>query len=560
MTATTHIRRPTLSRRPLRRERAFRRDVGLTGLLFVSAGSIIGSGWLFGALYASQQAGPAALIAWGLGALFMLTLALVYAELGGAYPVAGGTARFPHYSHGSMVGYAVGWLWWIGAATVAPIEVEAALQYFTHYLSWLTTTSGGETVLTAQGYAVAVVLMALFTIVNVLGVRWLARANTPITAWKIAIPILALVALMVTRFHGSNFHAKGGFMPFGWHGVFSAMATGGVIFAYQGFEQAVQLGAESANPRRNMPLAVIGSMVIGVVIYVLLQIAFIAALDPANLSHGWSKLAFNGLVGPFAGLASAVGLGWLAVLLYIDAAVSPGGTGLLYTGTSARVAFALSRNGWWPRTLAKLSERGIPIWTTVLSFVIGVLVFLPFPGWQKLVGFITAASSLSYSMACVAVVSLRLQDPGRDRPFRLPGLWLLAPAGFCVANLIVYWSGWPTVWRIDVALAIGFAAFLAYRLLGPSENQPRLDLRNAAWLVPYLVGISVITYIGRYDGRNWLPFWVDLGVVAAFSLAVFALAVWLRLPPDEAKSYIEDLDPMVDDAAADQNLARSGEV
>jgi amino acid transporter len=309
-----------------------------------------------------------------------------------------------------------------------------------------------------------------------------------------------------------------------------------------------------------MPLAVIGSMVIGVVIYVLLQIAFIAALDPANLSHGWSKLAFNGLVGPFAGLASAVGLGWLAVLLYIDAAVSPGGTGLLYTGTSARVAFALSRNGWWPRTLAKLSERGIPIWTTVLSFVIGVLVFLPFPGWQKLVGFITAASSLSYSMACVAVVSLRLQDPGRDRPFRLPGLWLLAPAGFCVANLIVYWSGWPTVWRIDVALAIGFAAFLAYRLLGPSENQPRLDLRNAAWLVPYLVGISVITYIGRYDGRNWLPFWVDLGVVAAFSLAVFALAVWLRLPPDEAKSYIEDLDPMVDDAAADQNLARSGEV
>src|SRR5690242_13626939 len=217
MSATTQVRRRHVlpARQPRVRERAFRRDVGATGLLFVSAGSIIGSGWLFGALYAAQIAGPAALLSWVLGAVFMLTLALIYAELGGAYPVAGGTARFPHYSHGSMVGYAVGWLWWIGAATVAPIEVEAALQYFTHYVSWLTTTSGGETVLTAQGYAVAVVLMALFTIVNAMGVRWLAKSNTPITAWKIAIPVLAIVALLVTRFHSANFHAAGGFMPFG---------------------------------------------------------------------------------------------------------------------------------------------------------------------------------------------------------------------------------------------------------------------------------------------------------------------------------------------------------
>ena len=61
--------------------------------------------------------------------------------------------------------------------------------------------------------------------------------------------------------------------------------------------------------------------------------------------------------------------------------------------TLTATVFALARNGWWPRTLAKISERGIPIWTTILSFAIGVLVFLPFPGWQKLVGFITAATA-----------------------------------------------------------------------------------------------------------------------------------------------------------------------
>ncbi len=563
MTATTtYARRRTAGSGSAPGRHGMRRDVSATSLLFVSVGSIIGSGWLFGALYASQQAGPAALISWGLGAVFMLTLALIHAELGAAYPVAGGTARFPHYSHGSMVGYAIGWLWWLGAATLAPIEVEATLQYFTHYISWLTTTSGGETVLTAQGYGVAVVLIALFTIVNLLGVRWLARANTPITIWKIAIPCIAIVALLVTRFHGANFHAHGGFMPFGFHGVFSAMATGGVIFAYQGFEQAVQVGSETTNPKRNMPLAVVGSMLLGVVVYVLLQVAFIAALSPANLTHGWTKLAFNGLVGPFAGLASGVGLAWLAILLYVDAAVSPGGTGLLYTGTSARVSYALAHNRWWPSVLARLSSRGIPLWSTVLSFAIGVIVFLPFPGWQKLVGFITAASSLSYAMACLALASLRLQDPDRERPFKLRAAWVLAPFGFCVANLIVYWSGWSTVWRIDVALAIGFVAFVVFRAVGSKEEQPALDLRHAAWLPPYLAGVLVISWAGRYGGHDWLPFWVDLGVVAAFSLAVFAAAVALRLPAERAQRYIENLDPIADDldaADADQNLARAGE-
>ena len=537
--------------------RGFRRDVGIVGLLFVSAGSIIGSGWLFGALYASQQAGPAALVSWGLGAVFMLALALVHAELGGAYPVSGGTARFPHYSHGSMVGYASGWLWWLGSATVAPAEVEAALQYFTHYVSWLTKTSGTSTVLTAQGYAVAVALMALFTVVNLLGVRWLARANTPITAWKIAIPVLALVALMVTRFHGSNFRAAGGFMPFGWHGVFSAMATGGVIFAYQGFEQAVQIGGESRNPGRNIPLAVVGAMILGVVIYVLLQVAFLAALQPSNLSHGWTKLAFNGLVGPFAGLASGVGLAWLAVLLYIDAAISPGGTGLLYTGTSARVSYALGRSGWWPSWFSTISGRGIPIVSTILSFAIGIVVFLPFPGWQTLIGFITAASSMSYCMAAAALPALRLQDPERPRPFRLPAMWLLAPFGFVVANLVIYWSGWPKVWRLEVALGIGLAVFLLYRAFGDRSRMPDLDLRPALWLPPYLAGIAVISWLGDYGGRSVIPDWWDLVVVAAFSLAIFGLTVVVRLRPEQARAYIENLDPMMEEPELDARAAEN---
>jgi amino acid transporter len=533
----------------------FRRDVGVLGLMFVSLGSIIGSGWLFGALYAAQEAGPAALVSWGLGAGFMLVLALVHAELGGAYSVAGGTARFPHYSHGSLVGFTMGWVWWLGAATVAPIEVEAALQYFTHYLPWLTATSGGETVLTVQGYAIAVVLMAVFTVVNILGVARLAKSNNLIMVWKIAIPVLALVTLMAVHFHAGNFTAHGGFFPYGFHGIFSAVATGGVIFAYQGFEQAIQLGSESRNPGRNIPLAVVGAMLVGIVIYVLLQVAFIAALDPHNLSHGWSKLAFEGLAGPFAGLASAVGLGWLAILLYVDAAVSPGGTGLLYVATGSRVWYALGHNGYIPSAFSRISRRGIPLWSVLVSFLVGIVVFLPFPGWQKLVGFIVAASSLSYGVAPLALSALRRQDPQRERPFRLPLEPVLSPLGFFVANLVIYWSGWTTNWKVVASIAIGFAVFGAYRASGDRSRMPQLDVRGFLWMPPYLAGLLAISYLGQYDGTGAIPFWWDLGVVAVFSVAIWLLALALRLDPEEARTYVEQLDPMMEEPELDASRA-----
>src|SRR5689334_8560092 len=110
-----------------------RREIGFIGLIWASEGSIIGSGWLFGAQGALAAAGPAAIISWGIGGLAILILALVHAELGGMYPVSGGTARFPHYAFGGVAGASFGWFAWLNAATVAPIEVSAMLTYAGHY-------------------------------------------------------------------------------------------------------------------------------------------------------------------------------------------------------------------------------------------------------------------------------------------------------------------------------------------------------------------------------------------------------------------------------------------
>src|SRR3954470_4074762 len=158
---------------PERAEHKLRRDVGLVGLMFASLGSIIGAGWLFGALYASSLAGPAALIAWLLGGGAVMLLALTHAELGAMYPVSGGSARFPHFAFGSLVGFTGGWVTFLRAVTVVPLMCEATLLLSSNYVHGLTTISAGQPVLTALGYVVAAALMLLFRTINVMGVRWL---------------------------------------------------------------------------------------------------------------------------------------------------------------------------------------------------------------------------------------------------------------------------------------------------------------------------------------------------------------------------------------------------
>jgi amino acid transporter len=522
-----------------------RRDVGRTALLFTSVGSVIGSGWLLGALNATQIAGPAAIISWVAGAAAVMVLALVHAELGGMLPVGGGNARFPHLAFGSLVGFGMGWIYWLGAVTLAPVEVEAALQYSTKYTDkWfgfnVVHEVGGQIVLTGAGYAVAAVLMLLFTLLNLWGVSRLARANTAIVWWKIVVPFVAVIALALTQFKGSNFTAGDGFAPAGLKGILAAMATGGVIFAYQGFEQAIQFGGESSNPKRNIPFAVLGSMVVGTVLYVLLQLVFIGALDPSAAKHGWAHLSFTNDVGPFAGLATLLGLGWLATILYIDAVISPAGTGLVYTGASARISYALGRNGYIPNTFDRLSKRGVPWVSVIFAFAVGMVVFLPFPGWQKLVAFITSASLIIYAAQCVSVAALRRQLPDVQRPFRVPAMRVLAPVSFAIANLIVLFSGWSTYWKLLVAIAIGFALLAVSNATRSKDDRVPLDWRAGSWLVPWLLGLGVISYLASFDGgKSTLKFGVDMIVCAVFALGVYFVALRLRLPDEAAERYLE---------------------
>src|SRR3954466_10658602 len=271
-----------------------KRSVGLYGLMFVSLGSIIGSGWLLGALNAAQVAGPASVLSWILAAFLLSLLALTYAELGATYPVAGGSGRFPYYSHGPIAGFMAGWASWLQAVFIAPIEVLAAITYV-NSVTWVNMHFNmihkvGEKagLLNGTGLVVAVVLMIVFTAMNLAGAKFLSDSNIVVVIWKTAVPFLAVAVIASLQFNPANFHAGGGFLPFGFHGVFAAL-TGGVVFGLQGFEQAVQLAGEARNPKRDLARAVLIAMAIGAVLYALLQFVLIGAVLPSDVASGWAK-------------------------------------------------------------------------------------------------------------------------------------------------------------------------------------------------------------------------------------------------------------------------------
>jgi len=529
--------------------RSLRREIGLIGLMWASVGSIIGSGWLFGAQKAVVVAGPAAVISWAIGAVAIILLALVHAELGGMFPVAGGTARYPHYTFGGLAGMSFGWFSWLQAVTVAPIEVQAMIGYARHW-SWADGFQHPNSTLTHSGLAVAVLLMAVFVAVNFLGVRLLARTNSAATWWKIAIPLFTIFVLAITHFHGSNF-GSGGFAPFGAKGILEAISTSGIIFALLGFEQAIQLSGESRNPKRDIPRAVLGSVAIGAVIYTALQVVYIAALPRSAFAHGWGNLNYPGISGPFAGLATVIGLGWLAWILYLDAIVSPAGTGLIYTTATSRISYGLSRNGYAPQLFEQADQRGVPWFGLIISFVTGVICFLPFPSWQQLVSFITSASVLMYAGAPLAYGVLRKQLPDWDRPYRLPAGQILSPLSFVVASLIIYWAGWDTLWRLGIAILLGYLLLGSYAVYARSRhlpNAPDLDWHAAQWLPVYLLGMGVISWQGSFCEKTGcgatgnLPLWWDILVIAVFALAIYYWAVAVGLRTEAIEHNIADVE------------------
>ena len=260
-----------------------KRDLGVSTLILAVVTSTIGSGWLFAPYFSARSAGPASLVAWVAGGAMAFVLALVFAELGALVNSSGALAQIPLLSHGRLSGFIGGWSAWISYVSLPTIEVLALLQYLASSLPWLTRDQGSLQVLSGAGQLVAVVLLVLFTWINLAGVSRLARWIDSLTIWKLIVPVLVSVTLILLSGHWNNLGVK---VTMGQGALVDAIGSGGILFSLLGFRTAMDLAGEARRPQRDVPLAMGVGLGLCLVIYLILQLAFLVSVPPADLQSG----------------------------------------------------------------------------------------------------------------------------------------------------------------------------------------------------------------------------------------------------------------------------------
>jgi len=505
------------------------RRLSLFSLVMAVVTSTIGSGWLFAPYLAAQLAGPASLWSWLAGGAMAFLIALVFAELGALVSSSGALAQIPLLTHGRTAGFIGGWAAWLGYVALPAIEVLATVQYLGSSLPWLTSDGGQGLGLSPWGIGVASLLLLLFGWINLAGVAALARWIDGLTVWKLFVPLGVSLVLILGSAHWENLRV-GGYQA---RGVLDALSTGGILFSLLGFRTAMDLAGEARRPQRDVPLAMGIGLAISLLIYLVLQLAFLLAVPPPLLAQGWGGLQLTAHGGPLVAVALGLGLSWLATLLITDAVVSPSATAMAYMGTAARVNWMLARCRLLPAPFAHINRAGVPSVALASTVLIGLLLLQGGPSWAKAVGFVTAALVISLAMGPISLEALRRQAPELHRPYRLPAARWLCPLAFVLATWAIFWCGWGS---LQLAVPLILVPSLVYLLVCGGAG---VEFWAGAWWFLYLGGITFASYLFGSGGSYPLDQATQLFLLSGFALLVFPLAVHSHLPQPSPHAMVE---------------------
>lgn len=499
--------------------------INLPQLVLLGLGSLIGSGWLFGAWEASSIAGPAAIISWIIGFVVIGSIAYNYIEIGTMFPQSGGMSNYAQYTHGSLLGFIASWANWVSLVTIIPIEAVSAVQYMSSWpWSWAKFTTGlmKDGSISNAGLMAVFVIIIIFSLLNYWSVKLLTSFTSLISVFKLGVPLLTIIMLMISGFDTGNYgHTAGQFMPYGSAPIFAATTASGIIFSFNAFQTIINMGSEIQKPEKNIARGIAISLTLSAVLYIVLQSTFITSM-PSDMIHenGWSGINFNS---PFADMAILLGLNWLAILLYMEAVVSPFGTGVSFVAVTGRVLRAMEKNGHIPKFLGKMNEKyNIPRVAIIFNAVISMLMVSLFRDWATLASVISTATLVAYLTGPTTVISLRKMAPNMHRPFRANLLKFMAPFSFVMASLAIYWAMWPTTAQVILIIILGLPIYFFYEYKMNWKNTKK-QIGGSLWIILYLIVLAALSFIGskEFNGMNWIHYPYDFVVIIIIALMFY---------------------------------------
>lgn len=428
------------------------RTLGLVPLVALSVGATLGTGIFVVLAEAAPAAGPAVVLSFVLAGLAALCSALSYAELAGSVPVSGSAYSYTYATLGEIIAWICGWCLLLEYG----VSVAAVAVGWGGYLNEFLQGTIGMTIPEAlaappgEGGVVnvpAAVVVLLATGVLLLGVRESAWATTVTTVLKIAV-LVFFVAVAFTAFDSGNLTP---FAPAGIAGI--SVGASAVFFSFIGFDAASTAGEEARNPKRDLPRAIILSLIIVTAIYVLVAFAAVAAVGAGALGESDASLA--------TALRTVTGQGWPAVVLALGAVIAIASVVLTVLYGQTRILVAMSRDGLVPKMLSRVNRRSVPARNTALVGILVALLAAVVP-LNQLAEATSIGTLVAFGLVNIGVVVLRRTRPELPRSFRTPLMPFVPLLGLALCAYLI--TGLDAVTWLTFAIwtALGLAVYFGY--------------------------------------------------------------------------------------------------
>ena len=449
------------------------RALGPGSLILLGIGAIIGAGvFVLTGDVASHYAGPALVLSMTLAGIACAFAGLCYAELASMIPIAGSAYTYCYATFGEFVAWIIGWdlilEYSLSSSTVAlgwGANLVSFLAGFGISFPARLAAAPGTVITLADGSTVSAIfnvpsafVCLLITALLVVGVRESARTNAIIVVVKLGV--LALFLFVASRFVDTARWSPlvppntGEFGHFGWSGVLRG--AGIIFFAYIGFDAVSTAAQEAKNPQRDMPIGILGSLVICTIAYIAVALVLTGVVDYHKLD----------VPDPLNVGVEATGIRWLGPIVKLGVLAGLFSVILVNLLAQPRIFYSMSRDGLLPPVFSRIHPRfHTPHVTTLLTGIVVAIAAGIFP-LNVLSQLVSMGTLLAFGLVCVGVLILRRTDPDRVRPFRTPGMPWVPIAGALICGYLMIGLPRATWGRLVVWLAIGLAIYFGYGRTG----------------------------------------------------------------------------------------------